>query len=105
MPGRWRTIEMKVCKALGLKPTPLSGSNWKARQDGDSDKLIAQIKCTDGKQITVKQQDLIDLEHEGRITRKYPIFALYFTNEDDPWIMIRPYHLKKIERYLEYDPE
>lgn len=85
---------------LGLKPTALSGAGWLAKEDGESDKVIAQLKSTEGKSISVKRQDVEDLAHNARIARKLPVFVLSFVGQDQPWVMIRADQLRKVVKAI-----
>lgn len=87
-------------QSLGLHPTALSGAGWLAKEDGESSKVIAQLKSTEGKSISVKRQDVNDLVKNARIARKLPIFVLSFVGEDQPWVMVRADKLRKVVKAL-----
>jgi hypothetical protein len=88
-------------QALGLKPTVLSGGGWIEKEDGESDKVLAQLKGTAGKSISVKHQDLIDLIRHSRVAHKLPVFVLYFAG-DEPYVMVRAGDLQKAAKYIKY---
>ena len=39
--------EKEVLKSLGLTPTPQSGAGWVAKEDGENEIILAQLKSTD----------------------------------------------------------
>ena len=51
----WRKNERDVMERLGLEPTPNSGSGWIAKEDGQSDDVICQLKSTDAESISFKR--------------------------------------------------
>jgi hypothetical protein len=97
----WRKLEKTLMQSLGLKATPLSGGGWLAKEDGESDKVLAQLKGTAGKSISIKHQDLIDLIRHSRVARKLPAFVLYFVG-DEPYVLVRAGDLQKAARYIKY---
>lgn len=97
--GKWRRHERETMRALGLRPTALSGAGWIEKEDGENEHLLAQLKSTEGKQIAVRKIDLDDLAHHARVARKLPIFVLSWPGEE-PWIMARASQLKKVSKYV-----
>jgi hypothetical protein len=97
----WRKIERQVMQSLGLKPQALSGGGWIQKEDGESDNVLAQMKGTEGKSVSVKQQDWNDLIRHARIAHKLPIFVVYF-HGDEPYVMVRAGDLQKAARYIKY---
>lgn len=97
----WRKIERQVMQSLGLKATPLSGGGWVQKEDGESDKILAQMKGSEGKAISVKRQDWDDLIRHARISRKLPVFVVVFAG-DEPYVMVRAGDLQKAAKYLKY---
>ena len=69
--------EKELMRSLGLNPTPGSG-NKIIKEDGQSDKIIAQLKSTEGSQITIKLSDLNILLYNATVTHKLPIFINQF---------------------------
>lgn len=76
----WLKIEKELMQALGLRPQPGSGSHWLLKEDGESEKFLAQLKSTDAKSIKVDNQTMRDLVYNARIAHKIPILVLNFTN-------------------------
>lgn len=97
----YRKIEKDVMRSLGLKPAALSGGGWVEKEDGESDRIIAQLKSTAGKSVSVKHQDMKDLIRHSRVTHKLPVFVVYFVGEE-PMVMVRAGDLQKAAKYLKY---
>ena len=97
----YRKNEAEVMKALGLKPTPNSGSGPLFKEDGDNDYLICQLKSTDAQSIRVHQKDIRMLEHNATISHKIPIFAIQFLNTGEVWLMAKPIDFQAVSEYLD----
>lgn len=104
LPVKWRKVEREVMQSLGLKPSALSGGGWLEKEDGESDRVLAQLKSTAGKSISVTHIDLRDLIRHSRVAHKLPVFVLYFVG-DEPYVMVRAGDLQKAARYLKYPAE
>lgn len=97
----WRKLEKEIMRSLGLKPTALSGGGWLEKEDGESDTILAQLKGTEKKSISFKQQDMRDLIKHSRISGKLPVFVLYFAG-DEPYILVRAGDLQKVAKNMRY---
>lgn len=75
----WFKNEKELMKSLGLKGTPGSG-NKIIKEDGQNEHLIAQLKSTDGSQITIKLVDVNSLMYNAAVTNKIPIFINQFVD-------------------------
>lgn len=98
--SKWGKYEQGIAKQLGLTATPRSGAGWISKEDMESDKILAQLKSTEGKSISVKRQDVDDLVINARIARKLPVFVLSFVGEDQPWLMVKANQLTKVAKYI-----
>lgn len=101
---KWRQVERAVMQQLGFKPTALSGGGWLEKEDGESDNVLAQLKSTAGKSISVKHQDLKDLIKHSRVSHKLPVFVLYFVG-DEPYVLVRAGDLKKAAKYVRFNSD
>lgn len=88
-------------KALGLEPTPNSGSGWLIKEDGQSDEIICQLKSTDARLIRINQEDIKILEENALTVHKIPVFAIQFLNDDSVFIMCRPVDLRAMAEYID----
>lgn len=71
--------EKELMRSLGLNPTPGSG-NRIIKEDGQNEKLIAQLKSTENDSIVIKLNDLTTLLYNAIISHKTPIFINQFVN-------------------------
>lgn len=71
--------EKELMRSLGLNPTPGSG-NKIIKEDGQNDKVIAQLKSTEKDSITIRLTDLNTLLYNANVTHKLPIFINQFVN-------------------------
>jgi hypothetical protein len=96
---RWRKHEKETMLELGLTPTPLSGAGYIFKEDGENERVIAQLKSTEAKSISIKKIDIDDLVKHGRISRKIPVFVVCFYGSE-PWVMVRASQIRKAGRYI-----
>lgn len=97
-PKFWFKNEKELMKILGMKGTPGSG-NRIIKEDGQNEHLIAQLKTTEGSQITIKLQDVTQLLYNATITHKVPLFINQFLN--GPILLsIRLEDLEDVYKYL-----
>lgn len=71
--------EKELMRSLGLNPTPGSG-NRVIKEDGQNEKVIAQLKSTEGDSITIKLSDLNTLIYNSKVSHKLPIFINQFVD-------------------------
>lgn len=96
----YRKNEEEVMESLGLRPTPNSGAGWLAKEDGDNDFVICQLKSTDAKSISVKLQDIHTLEYHAEVSHKLPVFAIQFLSTGELWLMARPVDFAEVSKYI-----
>lgn len=95
----YRKNEAEVMHRLGISPTINSGAGWIQKEDGESDLFMCQLKSTDNKSISVKQEDINALEYHACISHKIPIFALQFLTTDNVYVMIPEEEFKEYQEY------
>ena len=95
----YRKNEVEVIHRLGINPTINSGAGWIQKEDGESDLFMCQLKSTDNKSISVKQEDINALEYHACISHKIPIFALQFLTTDSVYVMIPEEEFKEYQNY------
>ena len=104
---RYRTNEAEVMRSLGLEPTPNSGSGWIVKEDGQSDKVICQLKSTDAQSIKVSNEDIQTLEYNATVSHKIPVFAIQFIATSEVYLLVKPEVLQDLAKYIktgEYNP-
>ena len=100
--GRWyRKNEAEVMGLLGLKPTPNSGSGWIAKEDGENENVLCQLKSTDAASIKVNKLDIDKLEYNAGVSHKLPVFALQFIQSNDIYLIVKPSDLGLLTKYLD----
>ena len=95
----YRKNEAEVMHRIGINPTINSGAGWIQKEDGESDLFMCQLKSTDNKSISVKQEDINALEYHACISHKIPIFALQFLTTDSVYVMIPEEEFKEYQEY------
>lgn len=95
----YRKNEAEVMYRLGINPTVNSGAGWIQKEDGESDLFMCQLKSTDNKSISVKQEDINALEYHACTSHKIPIFALQFLTIDSVYVMIPEEEFKEYQDY------
>ena len=95
----YRKNEAEIMHRLGINPTINSGAGWIQKEDGESDLFMCQLKSTDNKSISVKQEDINALEYHACISHKIPVFALQFLTTDSLYVMIPEEEFKEYQEY------
>ena len=95
MRKNWFKHEKYMMEKHGLKRQPFSGGGEIFKEDGESDKLLAQLKSTEGKSISFKKTDILKLIKNASIAHKKPVFFIDFVsgNEDLILVAMRPFDL------------
>lgn len=96
----YRKNEAEVMKQLGLQPTKNSGSGWIEKEDGQSEKVICQLKSTDAESIRVHQKDLHTLLYNATVSHKLPVFVIQFLQSNEVYLLIKPEMLEDAAEYL-----
>lgn len=104
MPNRstkeYRKNEAEVMRRLGFKETKNSGAGWIEKEDGQSEHCICQLKSTDNRSISIKQDDLHILEYNAAVSHKLPVFAFQFLNTDEVWVAIKESDIEAFKRLI-----
>lgn len=85
---------------LGLEQVPGSGSSWIAREDGENDNVLCQLKSTDAQSIRVQLQDIHELQVHALISHKLPVFAIQFRDSNEVFLLVSPVQLQEVAEYL-----
>ena len=96
----YRKNEAEVMKRLGLSPVVNSGAGWIGKEDGESDKMLCQLKSTDKESISIKQHDLHTLEIHAAESHKLPVFAIQFLNRDEVWLAVKESDIEAFKSIL-----
>ena len=93
--------EKEIMERYGLKATPGSGSGWLAKEDGQNDHVIAQLKSTDANSYKLSLDDIDKLEYHAMVENKIPLFIIEFLQRDEIFFVLKPQDLIKLSKYLE----
>ena len=80
--------EKETLSKLGLKPAPGSGSGWVAKEDGENDIAMVQLKSTDSSSYRLDMLDMKKLEYHASVSRKLPIFLVQFLKQDKIYAIV-----------------
>lgn len=96
----WFKNEKEVMELLGLNQVPGSGSSWVAREDGENENVLCQLKSTDAQSIRVQLQDIHELQIHALTSHKLPVFAIQFRQTNEVFLLISPLELHEAAQYL-----
>lgn len=80
--------ERETLEALGFKQVPGSGNGWVAKEDGESDNTLVQLKSTENASYTVSLLDLKKLEIHAETENKFPLFLIQFLKQDKIYALV-----------------
>lgn len=96
----WYNNEREVMELLGLSQVPGSGSSWVAREDGENDFVLCQLKSTDASSIRVQLQDIHELQVHAAESSKLPVFAVQFRETNEVFLLVSPVDLQEAAEHL-----
>ena len=96
----WFRNEAEVMDLLGLEQVPGSGSSWVAREDGENENVLCQLKSTDAQSIRVQLQDIHELQVHALTSHKLPVFAIQFRDSNEVFLLVSPVQLQEVAEYL-----
>lgn len=96
----WYKNEREVMELLGLVQVPGSGSSWVAREDGENDFVLCQLKSTDASSIRVQLQDIHELQLHAAESSKLPVFAVQFRETSEVFLLVSPVDLQEAAEHL-----
>lgn len=105
MPGRsgrfYYKNEAEVMESLGMKQVPGSGNGWVAKEDGENEHVLCQLKSTDANSISVHKLDLDKLQVHAFTDKKIPVFAIQFLKSNEIYLLVRPEELQEVAEYID----
>lgn len=93
----YRKNEAEVMKSLGFFSTPNSGAGWVVKGDGQSEHCLCELKSTDKRSYSLKQDTLHIMEQQAAVSHKTPVFALQFLNTGEVWLMVKPEDIQNLQ--------
>lgn len=96
----WYKNERETMERLGMHQVPGSGNGWVAKEDGENDNVLCQLKSTDSMSYRVGLRDVNALLHNAAVTHKIPVFAVQFLQTDDLFLLVRPIDVPELAEYI-----
>lgn len=98
----WYRNEQEVMELLGFKQVPGSGSSWVAREDGENDYCLCQLKSTDAQSIRLHLQDIHELQVHAAVSHKMPVFAVQFRGSNEVFLLVSPLDASDLSDYIRH---
>ena len=98
----WYRNEREVMELLGFRQVPGSGSSWVAREDGENDHCLCQLKSTDAQSSRVQLQDIHELQVHAAVAHKMPVFAIQFRGSNEVFLLVSPLDAKDLSDYIRH---
>nr|DAZ27133.1 MAG TPA: hypothetical protein [Caudoviricetes sp.] len=93
--------ERETMEMLGMRQVPGSGNGWVAKEDGENEHLLCQLKSTDGNSIGVKKIDIDKLLLNAETEHKLPVFAVQFLKSGEVYLLVRPIDIEEVAEYID----
>lgn len=90
--------EKETLKSLGLVPTPGSGSGWIAKEDGENEAILVQLKSTDSDSYRVNMVDIKKLEYHAMVSHKHPLFLIQFLKQGKIYALVDILLLEEVSK-------
>lgn len=82
--------EREVLEYLGFRQVAGSGNGWIAKEDGESENFLCQLKSTNANSIRINKLDIEKLQYHAVVSHKSPIFAINFLSDNSVYILMQP---------------
>ena len=94
--------EKEVLKSLGLTPTPQSGAGQVAKEEGENEIILAQLKSTDQGSYRIRIEDINQLEYHAIVSNKLPIFLIQFLKSNRMYALVNLEDIPEISKALTF---
>ena len=84
----WYRNEKETLSDLGFEQVPGSGNGWLAKEDGESETTLVQLKSTDKSSYRLDMLDMKKLEYHAEVAHKIPLFLVQFLQQDKIYAII-----------------
>ncbi len=91
-----REVERRVLKKIKARPQPNSGAMPGMPNDGVKGKYLIEVKSTEKKSMSIKEDWLMELEENALMHGKHPALILVF--REKPWVAIPLEDFKKLSQ-------
>ena len=96
----WYRNEREVMELLGFTQVPGSGSSWIAREDGENEHCLCQLKSTDAQSIRIQLHDIHELQVHAAVSHKMPVFAIQFRGSNEVFLLVSPLDARSLADYI-----
>ena len=93
--------ERETLEALGFTQVPGSGNGWVAKEDGESDNTLVQLKSTENSSYAVSLLDLKKLEIHAETEHKFPLFLIQFLKQNKIYALVSIENLSDLNSMIE----
>lgn len=93
--------EKETLESLGFKQVPGSGNGWIAKEDGENEIALVQLKSTDANSYTLKQFDMKQLEYHAQVEHKVPIFLIQFLQQGKTYAVVNVENLEELTEAIQ----
>ena len=93
--------ERETLEALGFTQVPGSGNGWIAKEDGESDNTLVQLKSTENSSYAVSLLDLKKLEIHAETEHKFPLFLIQFLKQNKIYALVSIENLSDLNSMIE----
>ncbi len=92
--------EKELLSSLGLTPAPQSGAGDVVKEDGENERIMAQLKSTDSDSYRLQMFDIKKLEYHAEVSHKVPVFLIQFLKHDKVYAVFELNYLEDIYNSL-----
>lgn len=92
--------EKETLETLGFKQVPGSGNGWIAKEDGESENTLVQLKSTESSSYTLQMLDLKKLEVHAETANKFPLFLVQFLKHDKIYAVVSVENIADLTQML-----
>lgn len=93
--------EKQTLETLGFRQVPGSGNGWIAKEDGESETTLVQLKSTDKSSYRLDMLDMKKLEYHAEVAHKIPLFLVQFLQQDKIYAIISVDNLSDLKDIIE----
>ena len=93
--------EKETLEALGFTQIPGSGNGFAAKEDGENELALVQLKSTDSSSYKLDLLDLKKLEFHAEVDHKIPLFIVQFLKFDKIYAVIEVSNICDLKDVIE----
>ncbi len=97
----WYRNEKQTLEALGFQQIPGSGNGFAAKEDGENEFALVQLKSTDKSSYTLDLLDLKKLEFHAEVDNKIPLFLIQYLKANKIYAVIEVSNIADLKDIIE----